>query len=645
MNWVANNEWLKPDVNNRIRWEQLRRFAANYRPFRGRMVGAGVLVLMGTITVFLIPIIFRALQNAIVTRDVRLLWLALLAFLGVQLFDAVTGYGVRIIRSGISTLLNRELVLEYYRKILNLAIEDFIAFRARTNMFQRLIDAMLITDQFTDTLIRGVQGVILLLVTGVAIGLLSPAVLGVLAVGTVILFSYTLSQAQTLRTLRQRTLALNYPLVGKMTEIIDGLFTIKALAASVRVTSDVLTLVDGKRDAEYNEYAADVRSAQTEQAIRSVALVAAVGTSCVLMMGGSLVVADVVSLYILANLFLAPVTDLAGRYHALSKLSVNIASYYEVLDLQDEADEVRAAIAARAADPYAAVASSAERRPEVKVFAMAGSSNGNGHDHDAGGGGTAVLAPPPSRPARPGDGQISLVDLGFAYRGGENVLSNVNLEIAPGERISLIGRSGVGKTTLIRLLLGFLQPQQGRIVVDGVDVTEMTDKNVYRRQFGVVGQRDVFFGVTLRENLAYGLNEQVSDERIEEALRMVDMWDAVARFDDGLGTRFSDDMFSGGQKQRLFIARAMLRQPSIVLLDEPTSALDFQNEKLVMSALEKLVGGKTTITIAHRLSTVQNCDRVVLLDGGTLQAVGTHQELMNTSEYYRALCQYNSFMV
>jgi ATP-binding cassette, subfamily B, bacterial len=161
----------------------------------------------------------------------------------------------------------------------------------------------------------------------------------------------------------------------------------------------------------------------------------------------------------------------------------------------------------------------------------------------------------------------------------------------------------------------------------------------------VVSQQDVLFGVSMRENLSFGLETAVPDREVESALAMVGLDDDIRRLSEGLDTVYSDDLFSGGQKQRLFIARALLRQPSIVLLDEPTSALDFESEAKVMEALELLVAGKTTITIAHRLSTVRNSDRVVVLDEGRVRSIGTHHELHERDTYYRALCDYNSFMV
>ncbi|HEX2094201.1 MAG TPA: ABC transporter ATP-binding protein [Longimicrobiaceae bacterium] len=656
MSWIKNNEWLSPDVDHRVRWSEIGRFLANYRPFRTRLALTGLLVLIGSFPAFLIPVIFWKLQTALLFRDARLLALGLLGFLAISLIEVLTTCLVRIIRSRISTLLNRELVLQYYRKVLNLSVEDFIAFRQRTNLFQRVIDAMSITPQFTDVLVRGGQSAIVVVVVAAVIATLSPIVFGVLLVGAALLFAYVLLQAQQLRVLRQRALALNYPLVGKMTEIINGLLTIKALAASVRVTSDISQLVDGKTDADYREAVQDVRASQVAQAIRTVTLVFAVGASCVLMMDGVLTFADLVSLFVLANLFLQPVTDLAMLYQLLSRLSVNVANYYEVLDLQDEAEETRVAVASRGA-----LAAGAQARPfenvrapaarEVRVLSLVGGESGSGpeeagvlgragmedYTRSAGDGG--------GQPGSRGLGHIVFQDLEFAYRGGPTILSGVNLEIFPGERISLIGRSGVGKTTLFRLLLGFLQPRSGTILVDGTDVSALVDKNAYRQQFGVVSQQDALFGVSIRENLMFGLEAAIPDERIEQALRMVNLWEDIQRMSDGLETMYSAEALSGGQKQRFFIARALLRRPNIVLLDEPTSALDFQNEGLVVDAINRLVGGKTTLTIAHRLSTVRNSDRVVVLDEGTIRATGTHDELYQLDDYYRALCEYNSFMV
>lgn len=610
MSWIANNEWLKPDKDHRVRWDAMRRFLEHYRPHRARIAAAGGLALVASSTIFLIPWIFRGLQRAFIDRNAeRITWL-ILSFLGVTLLEICASAGIRLIQSQVSIQLNRDLLLRYYGKILNLGVEDFIAFRQRTNLFQRIIDAMSVTGSFTTILVRGGQVTIAVGVLAGAVAMLSPAVLGILVLGATGLFVHVFFQARTISALQKNLLAINYPLVGKMTEVLEGLFTIKALAASVKVTSDVSDLVHRKADAEYRQLATEARSDQTTQLIRQTVWVGALALSFVLMLSGKLILADVLALYFLAGLLLQSVVELALSYQMLAKLSANVANIYEVLDLEDE-------------DVPARRLSLAARKG---VFAEEVQAAGALLTHGA-------------------PGHIAFRDIDFTYRNGYRVLSGVDLEIRPGEKISLIGRSGAGKTTLLRILLGFLRPQGGEIVVDGTNLATVTDKSRYRRSFGVVSQNDFLFDTSLRENMTFGLLEEVPDERILEALRRVDLWSDVQGLRLGLATRFSRDLFSGGQKQRFFIARALLRDPSIVLLDEPTSALDFETEKRVMEAIDHLVGGKTTITIAHRLSTVRNADRVVVLRDGRIEATGPHDELYRSSLYYRALCDYNSFMV
>jgi ABC-type multidrug transport system fused ATPase/permease subunit len=157
-------------------------------------------------------------------------------------------------------------------------------------------------------------------------------------------------------------------------------------------------------------------------------------------------------------------------------------------------------------------------------------------------------------------GHIIFRDVEFAYRGSGPILERLNLEIQPGEKISLIGKSGSGKTTLLRLLLGFLQPQKGTILVDGTDVGTLTDKNEFRRQFGMVSQHDFFFNMSIKENMLFGLSEQRSDEEITRALQLVNLWDDVTKLDQGLLATYSDNLFPGGQKQRDGSFRSQARQ-------------------------------------------------------------------------------------
>jgi ATP-binding cassette subfamily B protein RtxE len=599
MSWVTNNEWLQATRDERIDWRALARFLEHYRPFRLQLAGAIGLTFLASLLTFAIIPLFAAVQVAIGANDRALLALAMAGYGAIMLLDVVGRYLVRLVRTRVSTLLDQELLTRYYRQILNISVEDFLAFQRKTNLYQRVVDAMATTGHFTDIIIQSAQSLALIAVILIVVGTISMTILGILLAGSGLLFLFVFSEAARVRALHTRTLAVNYPLVAKMLEVIDGLFTIKALAGTVQVTDDIARLVGARKDAEYREHLADARAAHGALAIRTVSLVLAWATGFALLMKGAIDYSQAFALYVLANGLFGPVVDLGRLYQNLSTLSVNVRRYYQVLDIPDE---------------------SVSLAPTVSVAVQ-------------------------ERPAPAIGGHIRLCGVECGYRNGDAVLQDLDLEIHPGERISLIGKSGAGKTTLMRLLIGFLQPWRGTVCVDGVNIASLADKGAYRQRFGVVGQHDFLFDISIRDNMLFGLDRRFDDGEIAEVLKCVGLWDEVRAWPDQLDTRCSRERFSGGQRQRLFIARALLRQPHIILLDEPTSALDFESEARVLAALDTLVRRRTTITIAHRLSTVKHADRVIVLDKKRIIASGPHQELTDTNEYYRSLCRFNSFIV
>jgi ABC-type multidrug transport system fused ATPase/permease subunit len=647
MSWVKNNEWLKPS-NDEINWSQLVRFGANYRP-SFRQLGAAIsLAVVSSSVLFFIPSIFKLAQQSVVARNLSLLSMAVALYAGIVGLQSGTAYVIRRLHAKISIDLNRRLVLQYYGKLLNLHIASFLSFKQNTNMFQRLIDAMAVTSMATEVLAQSMQHLVVVAVTLIAVAHLSAISCIVVVLAEIALFTFVSSMGPELRRKRQELLATNYPLVSKMLEIIDGLLVIKALSASVRVTNDIQTLVDKKREAELGETGVDIRATQGAQLISSVALVLVVGIGFYLAIRGDLQYSDAFALYILVNMSLGPVADLAKHYQQLSSLSVNVRNYYQVLDMRDEESEGHELASLKPADyTVAAASNSVAHAAGEELFALVGE-----HVTESRAGASPTefqtRAPLPTSDARheqrPYLGRIQFEDVTFAYPGSDPVIEGLNIEIMPGEKISLIGRSGVGKTTLLRLLLGFLTPQKGRIVVDGQDISTLS-KNAYRRQIGVVSQSDIMFAVSLRENLLFGLRETRSDSDILHVLESVNLREDVESCKNGLDTLYSEHLFSGGQKQRLFIARALLRQPSIVLLDEPTSALDFENEAKVLQALESLAANRSTISIAHRLSTVRSSNRIVILENKRILATGSHEELYQTNDYYLALCKFNSFIM
>lgn len=236
-------------------------------------------------------------------------------------------------------------------------------------------------------------------------------------------------------------------------------------------------------------------------------------------------------------------------------------------------------------------------------------------------------------------GEITFRDITFAYptRADEATLSNINLEIKPGETIALVGPSGAGKSTFIQLLQRFYDPDQGEIFLDGIDIKTM-NRLEFRKSIALVPQDPVIFATTVMENIRFG-NPGANDEEIYEAARSAAAHDFISELPKGYSTYVGERgvMLSGGQKQRVAIARAILRNAPVLLLDEATSALDAENERSVQKAFDHLSKGRTTIVVAHRLATVKKADKIIVLDKGKIIARGNHDKLISEKGLYARL--------
>jgi len=235
------------------------------------------------------------------------------------------------------------------------------------------------------------------------------------------------------------------------------------------------------------------------------------------------------------------------------------------------------------------------------------------------------------------NGYIRFRNVSFSYDDKELVLKDIDLDLRPGEKIALVGRSGVGKTTLVSLIPRFYDPTSGSITIDGHNIRNVKLMSL-RRQIGIVSQETFLFNGTIKDNIAYG-KMKATDEEIVDAAKKANAHNFIMSLEKGYDTPVGERgvKLSGGQRQRIAIARAILRDPRILILDEATSAVDAESEALIQDALEKLMKDRTTIIIAHRLSTILRADKIIVLDERKIEEIGSHQELLAKNGLYTRL--------
>jgi ATP-binding cassette subfamily B protein len=237
-------------------------------------------------------------------------------------------------------------------------------------------------------------------------------------------------------------------------------------------------------------------------------------------------------------------------------------------------------------------------------------------------------------------GAITFEQVSFSYPQSSMVaVHNISFQANPGDVIAIVGPSGAGKSTLLNLLLGFIRPNGGRILLDKHDMQNI-DMRSYRQSVAVVSQETILFNGTVRENVCYGATD-ISDTVLEQALRDANALEFVEKLASGVDTLIGENgaRLSGGQKQRLAIARALIRNPQVLILDEPTSALDAETETAIQEALERLMQGRTTFFVAHRLATIQHADHILVMENGQIIEVGQHRELVEQHGLYAQLCR------
>ena len=555
------------------------------RPYRARALLAALALLVAAGATLLLPVAFRYLiDHAFVQREaVDGYFLALLALaLVLALFTALRFYLV----SWLGERVTADVRSAVYRHVIRMSPEYFETLQTGEVLSRLTTDTTLVQTVIGTSLSMGLRNILLMLGGLVMLAVTSPSLTGYILVTLLLVILPILVFGRRVRTLSrasQDRIADSSALAG---ETLNAVQTVQAFAQEARET----VRFDGSVALGFDTALARIRARSQLTAVVIMLVFGAV--VFVLWLGARAVLAGEMSSGLLAQFILYAVVT-AGAIGAVAEVWG---------DLQRAAGATERLMALLA-----------QRSP----------------------------VQPPAQPLplpATGDG-LQLQEVGFAYpsRPGQPSLSGISLAIRPGEQLALVGPSGAGKTTLFQLLLRFYDPQVGRITLNGVDIAQL-DPQALRRHIGIVLQDTVIFGASALENIRYGRPE-ATDEEVIAAARAAAAHEFIERLPEGYHSYLGERgvRLSGGQRQRIAIARAILKNPPILLLDEATSALDAESEQLVQQALERAAAGRTTIVIAHRLATVKQADRIVVLEQGRIVAEGTHTELLQRSPLYARL--------
>jgi ATP-binding cassette subfamily B protein len=375
-------------------------------------------------------------------------------------------------------------------------------------------------------------------------------------------------------------------LFSRFNEVLGGILVVKSFVMEEREKRRFLSGVDEANQLVLRGVRTDSRFNAFRNAIITLARISAIALGGLLVMRAEIGVGTLVAfLAYMAGVF-QPVQALTGMYQSLRRATVSAECVLSILDAEGKFEDA-----------------------------------------------------PGARDVHPLRGDVEFRDVSFGYREGGSLLQHVDVRVRPGEVVALVGPSGAGKSTLMALLQRLYAPTSGTILLDGQDVAELTQRSI-RSQIAVVLQEGILFSDSVKENITFG-RPGASDAEVQAAALAANAHEFIAALPEGYETPVGErgSKLSGGERQRVAIARAVLKDAPILILDEATSALDAENEEKIQEALGRLTRGRTTFIIAHRLSTVMNADRILVLRDGSIAESGTHSELMKRGGYYAFLAQ------
>jgi subfamily B ATP-binding cassette protein MsbA len=558
---------------------------------RRKLVFIGlVLIVISKAASFVTPIASKYLiDDVIANKDIQMLKLLVAGVIIAILVQAVTSFLLTRILSVQAQFMISELRADVQKKVLSLPIRFFDNTKSGNLVSRIMTDVQGVRNLIGTGLVQLVGGTVTAIVSLILLLGISPTMTLFTFIPLAIFAIIALKAFKIIRPIFRKRGKINAEVTGRLTESLGGIRVIKGFNAEEQEHR----IFEGGVDELYQ----NVRKSLTTTAFMTSSATFLIGIATTGVMGlggykiiqGSLTIGDLLMFTVLLGLMVAPIVQMSNIGSQLTEALAGLDRTEELMNMTPEADEAQRTLLL----------------DEVK-------------------------------------GDMAFHDVSFAYEEDKEVLHNISFEVDSGSVMALVGSSGSGKTTIAGLAASFLNPDSGKVIIDGKDLSKI-DLNSFRQHLGVVLQDDFLFEGTIRENILFP-RPDASEERLQQAVKAAYVDEFTDRFEDGLDTLIGERgiKLSGGQRQRIAIARAVLADPKILILDEATSSLDTESEALVQKSLAELTKGRTTFVIAHRLSTIRKADQILVIENGRIAERGTHDSLIASEGRYYNLFTYQA---
>lgn len=558
---------------------------------RRKLVFIGlILIVISKAASFVTPIASKYLiDDVIAKKDVEMLKLLVAGVVIAILVQAVTSFLLTKILSVQAQFMISELRADVQKKVLSLPIRFFDNTKSGNLVSRIMSDVEGVRNLIGTGLVQLVGGTVTAVVSLVLLLDISPTMTLFTFIPLAIFSFIALKAFKIIRPIFRKRGKINAEVTGRLTETLGGIRVIKGFNAEAQENR---IFEDGVEELFQN-----VKKSLTTTAFMTSSATFLIGIATTGVMGlggykiiqGTLTVGDLLMFTVLLGLMVAPIVQMSNIGSQLTEALAGLDRTEELMNMTPEADEAQRTILLE----------------DVK-------------------------------------GDMAFHDVSFAYEEDKEVLHNISFEAESGTVVALVGSSGSGKTTIAGLAASFLNPDAGKVTIDGKDLSKI-NLNSFRQHLGVVLQDDFLFEGTIRQNILFP-RPDASEERLQQAVKAAYVDEFTDRFDEGLDTLIGERgiKLSGGQRQRIAIARAVLANPKILILDEATSNLDTESEALVQKSLAELTKGRTTFVIAHRLSTIRKADQILVIENGRIAERGTHDDLIASEGRYYNLFTYQA---